>query len=203
MIRAIVTVGAQGVGKTTLCEKVVSQHPEVVIVSRDQIFLDLFAVSENDRCLTDFDPRHTQIFETMWEFVAESFKKSHTQDVYLILDCWNRGEWDRRIITHSLRKLGADVVGAWHFITPFGTFNSWHKEDSGGNSTTSLESWKDQAVALAIQSERTRQYRLYQMQKIELSQGFDFIVQVDPLIPPPFEVLFGCTPPSSQKASVE
>lgn len=195
MKTAILTIGPQHVGKSTFCKKIIREHQHIQVVSRDQIFLDLFSTSEKDRGLSDFDQRHPAIFAAMWNLVECHVNDDSSKDLTLILDCWNRDATDRLMITHTLKKLGFDVVGGWYFITPFTVCKSWQVAEKPKPQKRPFLAfpWEQNlavTIQMARQSEQFRQYRLYHSHKVELSQGFDFLVQLDPLDPPSSETLF-------------
>lgn len=177
MREAIVTVGPQGAGKSTFCEKIVALYPKIKLVSRDAILLELFG----SVYLNPYTGGHQLAFEKMWELVAEHLQQ---EDLVLILDCWNDDARGRRDITRKLRYLGAETVNAWYFITPEETCIDWVMA-------------KLAAIAkkekITFDSERESYvdyYRGYHRQPVRLIQGFDAIIKVNPLEMPSVGELF-------------
>lgn len=179
MRRAILTIGPQGAGKSTFCEKVVEAHPEVILVSRDVIRMELFGTVFLDR----YTGGGEYAQEKMWEAVKGHLSQTN---VVLILDCWNGYGHERTEMTRRLRESGADRVDGWYFTTPRETCVHWRLVRDG------MEKERDPpGLVLMDRAFRTElygeDYVLFHAQAIALDQGFDSIRQINPLeLPLPY-----------------
>jgi len=182
MRQVILTVGPQGVGKSTFCDQIVKSYPEIVLVSRDAILMELFG----EVYLDSYSSGHYVALERMWELVAEHMRRD---DVTIVLDCWNGFAEERRKITKKLRSLKTDMIGAWYFITPKDISLGWRMEkvraENEGKDTRWKKIWED-----IKRDSFLHDYQLFHSQPINCGQGFNFIVKINPLNPPPFESLF-------------
>lgn len=112
MRRAILSNGPQGAGKTTFCREVVRHRPEIVIIERDEILIELFGQT----CLSPYGCCHEYGEQVMWGRVQEVLADNENVDV--ILDTWCGYPRERARSADKLRKLGAEIVDLWYFVTP-------------------------------------------------------------------------------------
>lgn len=115
---AILTAGPRGAGKTTYCHRIVSHQPNIHLISRDDVFIEIYGT-------TLFDPYSgppLKGLEVMWSRVEGSLQRT---DSITILDCWNGFNGDRQYMAEKLRELGADRVIIWYFITPLECCLRW------------------------------------------------------------------------------
>jgi predicted kinase len=126
--QAFLTVGPQYAGKSTFCEAVVAKHPEIILISRDKIRVEVYGSIWTDPYTTD----GSEAMNLLWCRVKEGMK---SPDATLILDCWNAGPTIRRQITDTLRQAGATQVEAWYFVTPPQQCVEWlfKRDHPGGN----------------------------------------------------------------------
>ena len=169
MKRVILTVGPRGSGKSTFCEKVIAIHPEVVLVSRDAILLEMFGSVE----LSPYAGDHYIGKMRMWEIAAEYLKR---EDITIILDCWNGFARERYEITTNLRKLGAEVIEAWYFVTPEETVIKWTLEREPVKSGK----WAETTRRMRADSCH-HDYQLFHSQPVKPDQGFNAIHRINPL----------------------
>lgn len=111
MKRVILTVGPQGSGKSTFCEGIAAAYPDIIIVSRDAILLEMFG----SVWLSPHTGEHYAGKEKMWKILS---KHLTCDSATVILDCWNGSADERLAITNKLRELGANKIEAWRFTTP-------------------------------------------------------------------------------------
>lgn len=178
MKRVILTVGPQYAGKSTFCERVVSAHPEIVLVSRDAILTELFGTVWLDH----YTGGHVVGWEKMWEIVAQRLQQD---GVTMILDAWNGSACERRDFVKRLRSLGAERVEAWYFITPENFCLQWYLKGEPPDVKARNSKWRQLIYQMRIDSYHNH-YQYFHLQKVELEQGFDFIRRIDPLqtLPP-------------------
>ncbi|MBP6942537.1 MAG: hypothetical protein KBB55_00660 [Candidatus Buchananbacteria bacterium] len=173
MRRAILTIGPRGCGKSTYCQQIIKERPDISLVSRDQIMLEIYGkVGLN---LKRESP--VPIFETMWARIAEHFER---EEVIVIIDCWNGWGDDRQFLTKKLRQLGADTIDGWYFVVPENVCAQWCVEKEVINHPALRD--EDDSWQLKLRAASARQeYRRYHDQPVELDQGFDAIHIINPL----------------------
>ncbi len=180
MKHVILTVGPQCVGKSTFCNKIIQAHPEIILISRDAILMELFGKIYLDK----YSGGHYIALEKMWEKVTEQLQK----DSLIILDCWNDSAEKRKTITEKLRSLGAQRIDAWYFVTPENTCVKWYMKEVSSEIKTVNPKWgKLQQESMCDQF--CRCYEFFHSQTVDHTQGFDFIKKIDPLETPTFEML--------------
>lgn len=111
MKKAILTSGPRGAGKTSFCREIIKQRPEVVLIERDAIFVELFGTVYTNRYTGEC---HWGM-QKVWERVKESFWRDRCNT--LVLDAWNGYPNERRAMVLKLREAGADYVELWYFVT--------------------------------------------------------------------------------------
>lgn len=177
MKRVILTVGPQGAGKSTYCEAVCRAHPEVVLISRDAILIELYGTV----WLDSYSGGHLEGERIMWRRVRQQLKEPN---LTLILDCWN-GAADRPEMTATLRRFGADWIGVWQFMTPLETACEWFFARSP-NDYSHLQPEHAARMHRLDRVYYCDAYTAFHRQSVSLEQGFDKIRQINPLdqLPP-------------------
>lgn len=165
MNRVVLTVGPQGAGKSTYCQQIVVDDPTIILISRDQIF--------NHYCGDDWRDPYTGAWEfgyqKMWEAVVLALASNN---VKLILDCWNDDDYARRSIVKKLRSAGADWVAAWHFFVPEDVCVEWY---------LAREFEHRPGIKSHYAEFCRRNHKLFLSYPVEIEQGFDAIYQINPL----------------------
>lgn len=182
MKRAILTVGPQYAGKSTFCEKVVVAHPEVVIISRDKLRVQVYGSVYTD-------PYQTNGWEAerlMWEAVAKHLAQP---EIALILDCWNLSAAERQNIFQKLKDYGATRIDLWHFTTSPDTCVQWSlKRDPPSGGTD--ERWHQARIdSQSFFCRRNCDLFRRETHGIENEPGFDTLVNIDPLVTDPANAL--------------
>lgn len=176
MKTAILTVGPQGAGKSTYCEKTMAAHPDIFYVSRDKILTELYGSA----WLDPYSGAHQHGMEQVWETIAKVCQQGNDQGV-MIVDVWNQDHLDRLRIVHKLRELYFEIVKAWYFVTPLEISMRWFygRENVSENKNSK---W----AALANDLRRcsyTRCFRGYHHDAEDVRNGklFDSVVFINPL----------------------
>ncbi len=120
MKRVIVTCGPRGAGKSTFCDAVAEAYPHIRIVSRDAISLERFGTV----CLDPRSGLQERVMKLSYAAVQNILSDTFS-DSFIIFDCWNGFPQQRRQIVRKLRRLGAESVWAWYFITPVEVCSDW------------------------------------------------------------------------------
>lgn len=176
MRKAYLTAGPPGAGKSTFCDRVIAAHPEMVLVSRDQILIAMFGTV----WLSAYTGEHEAGFERMKAIIRDALRPKNAS---IILDCWNGYPSERESIVSMLRQYGADYVEAWLFTTPVDVCVEWRLQreaERGG------DEWQGDRL------EMTRKFRsisyasdheLFHSMPTTKTQGFDRVRRVDPTQP--------------------
>jgi len=165
------TIGPQGAGKSTFCKKAVTQHPSIIWISRDEILTRLFGTV----WLNPYTGGHQLAFECMWRIVQKHLRKP---DAVLLLDCWNGFGSDRALICRELRLRGAECIIGLHFVISEKACVKWR----------ALKELDTKGISA---DEYAHDYRLFQAQPIEVEQGFDSIIRIQPALVSDYSFLLG------------
>jgi len=182
MKQVVLTIGPQGTGKSTFCHQVIKSHPEILMVSRDAILVEMFGSAYLD----SYSGGHWAALEKMWEIVKTYMSRA---EVLMILDCWNCIPEERREITKNLKTLGVDRIGAWYFVTPEDVCLRWYMGRTQSELKKAGPQWKNFREE-GMRDSFLRHYEWFHSERVDCSQGFDFIIKLNPLEPPSFDALF-------------
>lgn len=156
----ILTSGPRGIGKTTYTELVKSLHPDVELLSRDKLLVELFGKTS----LSPYDGSRYYAHVVLRERLRELLQKDNNK---IIFDCWNGSSRERNYLAGMLRTLGADKVICWQFVVELDTCIKWFlkKTDVAGYSEYSCRS----------------DYKLYYQSAIDIEEdGFDAVYRINP-----------------------
>lgn len=175
MKTVFLTCGTRGAGKSTYCCKMLKNNPEICLVSRDSILIELFGQTE----LNPYEDGHHLTYKIMWERVGKELAGANGENFQMILDCWNGYPKERQGIIRKLRDVGADRVVAWVFTTPLETVIRWFDKANrkkGSNRKRKLERETNE--------HRSRHdYELFNELAADIEKdGFDEIVYINPLL---------------------
>jgi len=172
MKEVILTVGPQGAGKTTFCEKIIQAHPEIKYISRDAILVEMYDVSPHMLGSDECELGLAKMYDELQRELEEP------GDTRIIIDCWCATKKERKAIIERIKFFdeGTHTIGAWHFITPEEKYLEWWEVKYG-------PAW---TMTVAMNTFAYRQYA----DKIEHSEGFNFIKEINLLKPPCFVHLF-------------
>lgn len=118
MKKVILTIGPQFAGKSTFCERVLTQFPHIKYISRDAILREMFGTV----WLDSYSGGHFVAWEELWKMVERQCKE---KEFTLILDAWNGSRREREDIVEKLRSFGAKYIEGWYFITPLEQCVEW------------------------------------------------------------------------------
>ncbi|MDB5194514.1 MAG: hypothetical protein JWN50_528 [Parcubacteria group bacterium] len=172
------TIGPRGAGKTTFCERALALDPELVLVSRDAVLMEIFGQTS----LNPYEGGHRIGLEKMWNLVEKHLEPENAR---ILLDCWNGWALERSELTDKLREMGAERIIGWHFATSEETCIKWFLERERRNEEEKIDKWWEQSRIASCRSD----YRLFHSQAVTLEQGFDEIIRIDPDILGPEHVL--------------
>ena len=176
MRRAYLTAGPPGAGKSTFCKQVIVAHPEIVLVSRDQILIAMFGTVWLDA----YSGGHEAAIEQMKAIARDALLSKNAS---IILDCWNGYPSERESIVSMLRQYGADYVEAWVFTTPVNVCVEWRLQreaERGG------EEWQGDRLEMTrkIRSiSYASDHELFHSFPTNKSQGFNKVRHIDPTQP--------------------
>ena len=161
MSHVILTAGPRAAGKTTFCRKFAAAHPEVLLVSLD----DLLKIYPPSECC--------KAREMAWKIMAMLLRLPKAQTV--ILDFWNFYPEERKGIAAKLRSLGATDLTIWYFVTKRETCERWFVKKP------SIRSGKHQAKKLWLKWGLAKiQFLDFVNFPVDLGQGFEIIQLINP-----------------------
>ena len=168
MKTVIMTVGPQGAGKTTFCEKAVVANPDIKLISVDTFFMEKFGK-------LGFDPYTGEVhyaWDCFWGHLAECVASMGSKATVL-LDCWNPTKGARNRIRERLESYGAERVVAWYFVTTTQTCGRWFGAREHARRRTSLD---------LLQEMSSRNARIFHKDAEDVRQGvgFDAVHFIDP-----------------------
>lgn len=166
MKTVFLTCGTRGAGKSMYCREIIKRQPDLILISRDEILIELFKKTE----LSPYEGGHYYAMEIMWKRVKECLRKEG--DVKMILDCWNGFTEDRKHIMLLLKLAGANRVVAWRFTTPLIKVIEWFDAKT-----------RNKFNGKEMNESRSRDdYELFnRMAKNIEKEGFDEVFYINPL----------------------
>lgn len=161
MKTVFLTSGPRGSGKTEYIKKAASLYPEIEVISRDAILIELFSSTS----LNPYEGGHCIAMEVFYERIEKFL--ANNRSCNLIIDCWNGFSEERVSMVRDLRDLGADRVICWQFMIPADICVRWFfsKPDSKGYSEDGI---------------RDDHKLYYDMAENIKEDGFDEIYHINP-----------------------
>lgn len=176
MRRVIVTVGPQGAGKSTFCERAIEANSHLALISRDAILIEMYGSVWQD----PYTGAHHYALEEMWRRVRSVLER---ETVTLLLDCWN-DEVKRQEIPRKLKgEMRVDRVEAWYFVTPPDVCCRWFytREPRNYANLTPEQVRKEQAWDRKLYLARYEDYHRYP----PTIPPFDAVRSIDPCVDDP------------------
>jgi predicted kinase len=162
MKTVILTSGPRGSGKTTYVNSIRKENPEVIVISRDEILLELYGTIYLKR----YWEKGSHIF--VWNRIREILESLSEKSSYkVILDYWNKTFEDREQIINKLRDLGAERIICWKFVVSL-------------DACLSLFSQKDDICGSEKYFSKKNFYDFYRDMEEINNNGFDFVETIDP-----------------------
>lgn len=188
MKEIILTVGPQGSGKSTFCEKVAVSDPDLVVISRDAILTELFGTAFLDA----YTGGHFHAEEVMWRRVRNEIKTSSKSR--MILDCWNGFPSERRKIVTHLWNCGVKRIVAWYFVTPIEAVSEWFWKKPGVARMSQMRELHGQGFTFFGEDAPARNYTLYHESASGIdSEPFNEVVRINAMITKPEDVVLSWT----------
>ncbi len=180
MKEVILTVGPQGSGKTVFCNKAVTFDPNTVMVSRDEILVELFG----SVFLDSYSGGHFHAHDVMWQRIEEKIQTSSNSR--FILDTWNGNSQERIAIIKKLRALGVDRILAWYFVTPVKNVSEWFWMKPGVAKTVDWRNQQGQNLVFFSEDAPKRDHELFHTFASEIDlDPFDEVVRINPVVDTP------------------
>jgi predicted kinase len=179
-------VGPQGAGKSSFCHQLVASNPHLYFHSRDDISIELFGTMYGS---SYWHPAEGA-FRAIEKRIQENLRRNPSARI--VLDFWNGFPTDRRTINERLlAQCGITRVIAWRFTTPRDVCAEWFckrqlaEEREESNYQYKPDYWGRRRESLLERG--ASNYDYFIRQPVELDQGFEAIIDMDPLNPPPVE----------------
>ena len=175
-ITVYVPVGQRGAGKSTYVGKLVTQQPEMRLVSRDDILMKAFGKIECDHYSGNLEYGEEKVWQAVEQIcTAENRAK-------LILDHWCWTSRDRQHLIQKLRELGVTAVIALYFKTPLELVNQWFwlKPEVARSSEMKKIGFK-KGFTFYLEDAPAQDYMNFHSHAKTIStDGFDRVIEVDP-----------------------
>ena len=171
-------VGPRGSGKSTYCEKLVANQPELSIVSRDAIMVRHFGSAE------------TSSYVNPSEFIGPCMQRlirrkiSLGKDLKLLLDAWTGDSTDRKTVISTLRWYGANRVTVLYLVTPVELVKKLFWKKPGIAQMSEIRRRQGEGLTFYSEDVPERDYANFHKHAINIdSDGFDQVIRVNPLEP--------------------
>jgi predicted kinase len=184
MCEVILTVGPRASGKSTFCEQTVSFDPNIILLSRDKIMVELFGSTD----INPYIDGHLTANEVLWDQIRSLLVRTPVPRI--ILDTWNGSSPERRHIIRRLKDLGAQKVIAWYFTTPAELVEEWFWKKPGIAKISEMKNRLGQGLTFYSDDAPLRDHELFHDFASDISNdGFDEIIKINPLTTLPDQVL--------------
>jgi hypothetical protein len=171
-------VGQRGAGKSEYARKIVSQQPEVLIVSRDAILERMFGSINTD----SYSGQLECCKEVMMRLLHR--KLSTQTNLKLVLDCWTAGERSRRDLNQWLRTHSATKIVALYFVTPLEFVNEWFWKKPGIAKVREMKSRRNEGLVFFLEDAPACDHEAFHKLASNItSDGFDEVIRINPLEP--------------------
>ncbi len=168
-------VGQRGSGKSYYGKRLVENHPELTVVSRDEILVRRFGSVHTD----PYSGAGYYAQEILYRLLR---RKLGTQtNVKLLLDCWTRDSRERKNLLRKLRSYGANRVVALYFVTPLKTVETWFWQKPGIAKIRDMKNHQGERLSFFSDDAPRHDHELFHKlaSKID-SDGFDKVMRIDP-----------------------
>jgi predicted kinase len=180
----ILPIGPQGSGKSVFCEKALVTDPNLILISRDKILMELFG----SVFLDSYSGGHYHASDVMWKKVRAQIQL--TSEFRIILDTWNGTKQERAGIIQKLRELGVKRIVGWYFITPVEMVSEWFWEKPEVAKSSDMRNRQGENLTFFSEDAPIHNHKLFHRwaSKID-SEGFDEVVRINPLVTTPEQAL--------------
>ncbi len=176
MREVILIVGPRASGKSSFCERTVAIDSSIVLVSRDAMLVELFGKTSLD----PYSGGHEYVSEQMWKVVEDQLKS--ISPLRMILDTWNGSSDERRNIIAQLRRLGAERIIAWYFVTPVEYVKEWFWKKPNIAKVEEMATRQNQGLTFYSSDAPRRDHEIFHQMALGIaSDGFDRILRINPL----------------------
>ncbi len=171
-------VGQRGAGKSVYAEKIVSQQPDVSIISRDAILKELFGSETSNPYSGELE--HGGLIAR--DLLSE--KLSTGTNLKIIFDCWTGRSRERQTLSKWMRRQGAARVIALYFVTALPLVNEWFWKKPGIARAKEMKTRPDEGLCFFLEDAPACDYELFHELASGIdSDGFDEVIRINPLEP--------------------
>ncbi|MCE9642900.1 MAG: ATP-binding protein [Candidatus Andersenbacteria bacterium] len=172
MKTVFMTIGPQGAGKSTFCERAIVAHPDIILLSRDKL-IDELCGGKNGWC-DSYSGAGIYVMDKLLGMIKEALE-SDSSDTTILLDCWTPDERHRDWMLRKLRECGADRVIGLYFLTSIETAVCWFiKREYKDQLNPSYRELKEYFCG--------RNYKLFHSLAADVREGkrFDTVRRINP-----------------------
>jgi predicted kinase len=169
-------VGQRGAGKSHYASKLKEQHPELVLISRDEILVRLFGSTS----LSPYTDGHIHANDEIFREIEKTFSKNKGEKV--LLDHWTGFSCERRSLVRKLRQLGALRVVALYFTTPLPLVEQWFWSKPGIARISEIGTRNgEKDIAFYSDNAPSYDFNLFHKEAQDIDDnGFDEVIRIDP-----------------------
>lgn len=172
-------VGQRGAGKSCYAKCLLSNQPELSLISRDEILVRKFGS-------TDTDPYGGEqwyalaVVHRLLRFVLRTRPMAK-----IVLDYWTGDSKGRASLVQKLREYGATRVVAIYFVTPREVVNSWFWLKPGIAKMEEMGKRGGENLVYFSADAPSQNYDVFHRLARHInSDGFDQVIRIDPRTKP-------------------
>jgi predicted kinase len=171
-------VGQRGAGKSVYAERILSQQPEVSIISRDALLMKLFGSTTLNPYSGGLEHGGAMTKDLLHQTLSTK------TNLKLIFDYWTGESRERRSLNQWLRRLGAEKVVALYFVTSLPLVNEWFWKKPGIAKTKEMRTRPNEGLCFFSEDAPSSDYKAFHELASDIdSDGFDEVIRINPLEP--------------------
>jgi predicted kinase len=172
-------VGPRAAGKTTWASAALKEKPDLLLISRDAILVELFGSEHTD----PYSGAGQYVMQTLFDRLREKLTEGTASTI--VLDCWTGSSDERQPLVRKLRSYGAVKVIALLFTTPLACVEQWFWKKPGIGRLKDIRNPGGYKLAFFGEDAPRNDFQLFHELITTIhDDGFDQVIQINPLETP-------------------